>query len=76
MPLRAHARLLAGRLRAGRKLTYEVSAGHDLYLVPAAGQVSINGVLANVGDGVAATKEAAVEVRALQDTELVVIELA
>jgi quercetin 2,3-dioxygenase len=76
LPLRADARLLAGRLRAGRKLTYEVSAGHDLYLVPAAGQVSINGVLANEEDGVAVTKEAGVEVRALQDTELVVIELA
>ena len=76
LPLRADSRLLAGRLQAGRKLTYEVSAGHDLYFVPAAGQVSINGVMANAGDGFAVTKEAAVEFRALQDAELVVVELA
>lgn len=76
LPLRADARLLAERLRAGRKLTYQVSAGHDLYLVPATGQVSINGVMANAGDGVAVTKEAAVEFKALQDTEPVVVDLA
>ena len=74
--LRADARLLAGRLEAGRSLSYEIGAGHDLYLVPSTGTVRVGGVEIEAGDGVAVINQATVEFEAVQDTELVVVELA
>lgn len=76
LPLRADARLLAGRLQAGRSLTYEIGAGHDLYLVPSTGTVRVDGIEVEAGDGVAVINQASVEFEAVQDVELVVVELA
>ena len=75
LPLRANARLLAGRLEAGGSMRYDVLDSHDLYLVPAVGAVLVNGVRAEEGDGVAVAKEAVLEFVALADTELVAVEL-
>jgi redox-sensitive bicupin YhaK (pirin superfamily) len=76
LPLRADARLLAGILEAGRSLTHELAAGRDMYLVPSAGQILVNGMQVDEGDGVAVSKETRIEITALRDTELVVVELA
>ena len=76
LPLRANARLLVGRLQAGRSLRHEIGAGHDLYLVPSAGTVRVDGVEVEAGDGIAVTDQASVEFSAVQDTELVIVELA
>jgi quercetin 2,3-dioxygenase len=75
LPLRANARLLAGRLQAGGSMSYDVLEGHDLYLVPAVGAVLVNGVLVEEDDGVAVARETVLEFKALADTELVVVEL-
>jgi redox-sensitive bicupin YhaK (pirin superfamily) len=76
LPLRADARLLAGRLRAGHSLTYEVGAGRDLYLVPSSGTVRVGGIEVEAGDGVAVTNEASIEFVAVRDSELVIVELS
>ena len=76
LPLRADARLLAGRLEAGRSLRHEVGAGRDLYIVPSTGTVRVGGIEVEAGDGVAVTNEATVEFVAVRDTELVIVELA
>ena len=76
LPLRADARLLAGRLQAGRSLSYEISAGHDLYLVPSTGTVRVGGIEIEAGDGVAVTNQESVEFVATRDSELVIVELA
>jgi redox-sensitive bicupin YhaK (pirin superfamily) len=76
VPLNADARLLAGRLDEGSSVTYECAAGHSIYLVPASGQVRVNDVTVNEGDGVAITKESRLELTALQASEVVVVELA
>jgi redox-sensitive bicupin YhaK (pirin superfamily) len=76
LPLRANARLLAGRLQAGRSLSYEISAGHDLYLVPSTGTVRVGGIEIEAGDGVAVTNQESVEFVATRDSELVIVELA
>ena len=76
LPLRAHARLLAGRLEAGWSLRHEIDAGHALYLVPSTGTVRVDGVEVEAGDGVAVIKQTSVEFMAVQDTELVIVELA
>jgi len=75
VPLRADARLLAGRLRAGRSLRYEIGAGRDLYVVPSTGTFRVGGIEVEAGDGVAVTNEAAVEFVAVRDSELVIVEL-
>jgi redox-sensitive bicupin YhaK (pirin superfamily) len=75
LPLRADARLLGGRLEAGHAMQYEIKRGYDLYLVPALGTVSINGARVEQGDGLAIIDEATLEFKALEDTELVAVEL-
>jgi redox-sensitive bicupin YhaK (pirin superfamily) len=76
LPLRANARLLVGRLEAGHSLKHEIGAGHDLYLVPSTGKVCVDGVELEAGDGVAVTNQTSVQLAAVQDTELVIVELA
>ena len=76
LPLRAHARLLAGRLQAGQSLRHAIDAGHDLYLVPSTGAVHVDGVEVDAGDGVAVVNQTSVEFVAVQDTDLVIVELA
>ena len=56
-------------------MRYEVQDRRNLYLVPSTGTVAINGVRVQQGDGVAITREPTLELRALEDTELVVVEL-
>jgi quercetin 2,3-dioxygenase len=75
LPLRADARLLAGRLKAGRSLSYEIGTGRDLYLVPSTGAVRVGGIEVEAGDGVAVMNEQAVEFVAVRDSELVIVEL-
>jgi len=53
----------------------KVQDRRNLYLVPSTGTVVINGVRVEQGDGVAITRERTLELRALEDTELVVVEL-
>ena len=76
LALRANARLLVGRLEAGRSLRHEIGSGHDLYLVPSTGALLVDGVAVEAGDGVAVVGQTWVEFAAVQDTDLVVVELA
>ncbi len=76
LPLRANARLLVGRLESGHSLEHEISEGHDLYLVPSSGKIRVDGVEVDAGDGVAITNQARVRLEALDDAELVLVELA
>jgi redox-sensitive bicupin YhaK (pirin superfamily) len=75
LPLRAQARVLAARLEAGKSMRYVIPPRRDLYLVAAKGVVSINGVRAGEGDGVAITREKALELAAADDAELVIVEV-
>ena len=76
LPLRANARLLVGRLEAGRSLKHAIGTGRDLYLVPSTGKVLVDGIAVEAGDGVAVAGQAGVEFAAVQDTDLVIVELA
>ena len=76
LPLRADARLLVGRLEAGKSIRHEIGSGHDLYVVPSTGTVRVDGVTVEAGDGVAVLGQASVAFEAVQDTELVIVELA
>ncbi len=76
LPLRADARLLVGRVEAGKSIRHAIGQGHDLYVVPSTGTVLVDGVVVEAGDGVAVIGQASVEFEAIQDTELVIVELA
>jgi len=76
LPIRADARVLATKLKAGESAEYAIDAKRYGYLVPATGAIEVNGVRANARDGVAVAQESAVKVTALEDTEIVLVDAA
>jgi redox-sensitive bicupin YhaK (pirin superfamily) len=76
LPIRADARVLATTLRAGESAEYDADKARNLYLVPAAGSVEVNGVRVNARDGAAISDEAKVKITALEDSELVLVDAA
>ena len=76
LPIRAEARVLGAALKAGESVTYPTSADRHLYLVPATGRVTVNGVEAQARDGAAITGVDAITVTALEDAELVLVDAA
>src|ERR1700704_4389441 len=76
LPIRADARVLATTLKAGESAEYAPDKTRNLYLVPAAGSVEINGVRVNARDGAAIRNEARLKITALEDSELVLVDAA
>jgi redox-sensitive bicupin YhaK (pirin superfamily) len=76
LPIRADARVLAATLKAGDSVRYAPAQARHLYLVPAAGKVEVNGLAVNARDGVAIRDEAQLEITALEDAELVLVDAA
>jgi len=76
LPIRADARVLATTLKAGESAEYATDKRRNLYLVPAAGRVEVNGVKVNARDGAAISDEARVKITALEDSELVLVDAA
>jgi len=73
LPIRTSARVLGATLKAGQETEYRL-AGQHAYLVPAAGKVTVNGVTASAGDGLAIADEAVLRVTADEDAELVLVD--
>ena len=77
LPIRTNARVLGATVKAGKSVTYApASAERHLYLVPAAGSITIGDVEAKARDGVAITDVPQVTITALEDTELVLVDAA
>jgi quercetin 2,3-dioxygenase len=76
LPIRADARVLATTLKAGESAEYDADKSRNLYLVPAAGVVDINGVRVSARDGAAIRNEARLTITALEDSELVLVDAA
>jgi redox-sensitive bicupin YhaK (pirin superfamily) len=76
LPIRADARVLATTLKAGESAEYASEKTRNLYLVPAAGSVKVNGVRVNARDGAAIRDEAKLTITALEDSELVLVDAA
>lgn len=74
LPIRAQARVLGATIKAGETVTYEAAPDRHLYLVPATGKVRIDEVEVNARDGAAITGIARIEVTALEDSELVLVD--
>jgi redox-sensitive bicupin YhaK (pirin superfamily) len=76
LPIRTCARVLGATLKAGQRADYRLDAGRHAYLVPAAGKVEVNGIAANTGDGLAIADEPVLQVTAVEDAEIVMVDAA
>jgi redox-sensitive bicupin YhaK (pirin superfamily) len=76
LPIRTDARVLGATVKAGETLTYHLSPGRNAYLVPAAGQIDVNGTRLDTRDGAAIRDESELRVTALADSELVLVDSA
>jgi redox-sensitive bicupin YhaK (pirin superfamily) len=74
LTINADARVLGATLNAGESLTYALAAGRRAYLVPAVGEVEVNGVTLNARDGAAIKDEAEITITAKADAELVMVD--
>jgi hypothetical protein len=68
--------VLATTLKAGESAEYDAAEARHLYLVPAAGSVEVNGIRVNARDGAAISDEAKLIIKALEDSELVLVDAA
>ena len=76
LPIRADARVLGATLKAGDTAEYKLGPARHAYLVPATGAVEIEGVIFNARDGAAITDVEVLTVKALEDSELVLVDAA
>jgi redox-sensitive bicupin YhaK (pirin superfamily) len=78
IPLYADGALFAGRLKAGATIRQKLD-GKPAYLVPAKGKVEVKGsdgkvVTAKARDGIAVVDQDEIELTALEDAEIVLVE--
>jgi len=76
LPIRTDARVLGATLKAGETTEYPTDSGRHLYLVPASGAVEVNGVRLNARDGAAITGEKTLSIKAVEESELVLVDAA
>jgi redox-sensitive bicupin YhaK (pirin superfamily) len=76
LPIRAEARVLGATLNAGETIDYAPAEGRHLYLVPASGAVEVNGTRLDARDGAAIAGESAIKIRALADSEVIMVDAA
>jgi len=74
LPIRAEARVLGATVKAGETVAYDTAATRHLYLVPATGKIRVGEIEVNARDGAAITGLDRVEVTALEDSELVLVD--
>ena len=76
LPINASARVAGATLKAGETTEYPIGATRHGYLVPAKGRIAVNGVELNTLDGGAASNEEVLRITALEDAEIVLIDVA
>lgn len=74
LKINAAARVMGATLKAGEKAELQLDPSRHVYLVPVGGSIEVNGVRAEPRDGVAITGEERVEIRALEDSEVVLVD--
>jgi quercetin 2,3-dioxygenase len=74
LKINAAARVSGATLGAGETATLDLDPARHIYLVPTQGAIEVNGVRAEPRDGVAVTGEARLEIRAVEDAEIVLVD--
>jgi len=76
LPIRARARVLGATLKAGESAIYALGTDRKAYLVPATGTVEIGGQTINARDGAAIAELDDVTITAIEDSEIVLVDVA
>jgi redox-sensitive bicupin YhaK (pirin superfamily) len=76
LPIRADARVVAATLKAGESADYRLGKGRFGYLVPATGEVEIDGLRVGARDGAAIGDVEWLKVTAIKDSEIVLVDTA
>jgi quercetin 2,3-dioxygenase len=76
LPIRTDARVVGATLRAGEVAEYPLGKDRRGYLVPATGAVEIDGVQVNTRDGAAIKDVDVLRVRAIEDSEIILVDAA
>ncbi|ANC85872.1 pirin family protein [Sphingomonas sp. NIC1] len=74
--IRTDGRVVAATLKAGESADYPLGKDRRGYLVPATGAVEIDGVRVNARDGAAIADQDVLRVIALEDSEMVLVDVA
>jgi redox-sensitive bicupin YhaK (pirin superfamily) len=74
--IRADARILGATMMAGECIAYPLGEARRGYLVPSNGRIDVNGVRLAARDGALIRDEADLTLTALEDTELVLVDVA
>ena len=73
LPIRTDAEVSGVMLNAGSETTYSFQPGDAAYLVPATGEIEVNGERIAAREGLVVRDESAVTIKALEDSEVVLI---
>ncbi|CAG2157537.1 Quercetin 2,3-dioxygenase [Cupriavidus yeoncheonensis] len=74
LQIRANARVLGATLKAGDSIRHQLAPSRSAYLVVASGRITVDGEPMGPRDGAALTNAAALDVCALEESELVMVE--
>jgi redox-sensitive bicupin YhaK (pirin superfamily) len=75
LPIRASARVLNARLMLGESIEYALREPRLAYLVPSTGTIDVNGVRLNARDGAAIKDVDIVAVTAIEDADIVMVDV-
>lgn len=75
LPIRADARLFGATLQAGERLRHRMDPASQVYLVVASGRIEVEREAMGPQDGAAITNMAAIDIVALEDSELVMVQV-
>ena len=75
LPIRARARVLGAKLKVGQSVEYAFGERRHAYLVPSSGTVDVNGVRIQARDGAAITDVAIVRIAAIEDADVVMVDV-
>lgn len=74
LPIRADARVLGGTLKSGQSASYALEPGRHAYLALAKGAAIVNGETLGPRDGAAIVDEPSIEIKAIEDAEIVLVD--
>ncbi len=76
LPIRANARVVGATVKAGETAVYPLGKDRKAYLVPATGRVEIDGKTVEARDGAAIGDMDEVHITAVDDSEVVLVDVA
>jgi redox-sensitive bicupin YhaK (pirin superfamily) len=76
LPIRANARVVGATVKAGETAIYSLGKDRKAYLVPATGRVEIDGQRIDARDGAAIGEVDEVRITAVEDSEVVLVDVA